>query len=101
MCVLFNQPCITTADNLSVSDTRYPRQLICEALLTLISQHPKVSRDAISAILEAGETINTSASETEQEFLIASTLSQEVFVRNACLQAMQVRVMLFVPSGLY
>jgi hypothetical protein len=74
----------------SVADKAYPRQLICDALVTLIAQQPKVSRDAISALLDAGEAINTSASEVEQEFLINSTLSQEVFVRNACLQAMQV-----------
>jgi hypothetical protein len=74
----------------SVADKAYPRQPICEALVTLIAQQPKVARDAISSLLDAGEAINTSASEAEQEFLINSSLSQEVFVRNACLQAMQV-----------
>lgn len=80
---------IVRSHSVQFADVGYPRQSICQALVTLISQHPKVSRDAIAVLLEVGDTIHSSASESEQDLLISSTLSQEVFVRNACLQAMQ------------
>ena len=75
-----------------VSDPLYPRQSICEILVHLIANQPKVSRDAVSGLLEATEAMRDSATETEKDQLVQSTLSQEVFVRNACLQALQVTV---------
>ena len=87
-CLLFvRQPFNRTL----VADLGFPRQSICQALVTLVAQHPKVSRDAVAVLLEVGDAIHTSASENEQNLLVESTLGQEVFVRNACLQAMQVR----------
>ncbi|KAG8863877.1 translational activator of GCN4, partial [Serendipita sp. 405] len=67
----------------------YPRKDTCQLLVHVIGGHPRVSRDAISALLETGEAIHDSATAEEQDELINSTLNQEVFVRNACLQAMQ------------
>ena len=56
-----------------------------------MAHHPKVSREAVAVLLEVGDAIHSSASDDEQDLLLESTLGQEVFVRNACLQAMQVR----------
>jgi hypothetical protein len=82
-----------------VADLGFPRQSICRALVTLVAQHPRVSRDAVAVLLEVGDAIHTSVSESEQDLLIESTLGQEVFVRNACLQAMQVcRTLKFLLS---
>lgn len=71
-------------------DVGFPRRSICQALVILVAQHPKVSRDAVAVLLEVGDAIQASASDAEQDLFLNSTLSQEVFVRNACLQAMQV-----------
>ncbi|CCA74203.1 related to translation activator GCN1 [Serendipita indica DSM 11827] len=80
---------IIRAHSSQFSDPLYPRQSICETLVHLIANQPKVSRDAVSGLLEATEAMRDSATETEKDQLVQSTLSQEVFVRNACLQALQ------------
>lgn len=60
-------------------------------LLHIIRQQPKLSKEASSALIDLGEAIQSSASPDELAVLLRGTLTQEVYVRNSCLQALQVR----------
>ena len=73
-----------------VSDTAFPREETLDVLLHVVRQQPKLAKDASSALIDIGQAIHDSVSRQELEVLIRGTLLQEVYVRNSCLQALQV-----------
>lgn len=61
-----------------------------ETLLLIINHQPKLTKAASSALVDLGEAIYTTATKEELNVLIRGTLVQEVYVRNSCLQTLQV-----------
>ena len=76
---------------LSVSEPAYPRSKTCEDLLHVIKSQPKLAKEAASALIEIGQSMQSTATPEEVQALLHGTLQQEVYVRNACLQTLQVR----------
>lgn len=76
---------------LSVSEQAYPRRRTCEDLLHVIKSQPKLAKDAASTLIEIGQSMQSTATPDEIQALLRGTLQQEVYVRNACLQTLQVR----------
>ncbi|KAG2084813.1 armadillo-type protein [Suillus discolor] len=60
---------------------------------TVFSDHqipqPQLSKEASSVLIDLGEAVQSNATRDEVGVLIDGTLLQEVYVRNACLQAIQ------------
>ena len=75
----------------SVADVAFPRSETIEILLHVIRQQPKLAKEASSALIDIGQAIHWTVSRPELDILINGTLTQEVYVRNSCLQALQVR----------
>lgn len=73
-----------------VSDLSFPRLVSIQNILHIIRGQPKLAKDAVSALVDAGEAIHQNATREEISVLIRATLAQEVYVRNACLQSLQV-----------
>ena len=73
----------------SVSDPVYPRIDVLEGLVHIIARQPKLSREAVAVLVEVGEAIHESSTRQEQDTLLRHTAAQEVYVRNAVLQALQ------------
>lgn len=61
-----------------------------EALLHVIKQQPKLTKEASSALIDIGEAVHATATPEEMNVLVQGTLNQEVYARNSCLQAIQV-----------
>lgn len=59
-------------------------------LLHVIRNQPKLTKEASSALIDIGEAMHTNAAREEIDVLVEGTLLQEVYARNACLQAIQV-----------
>jgi len=74
----------------SVTDIAFPRLQTIEILIHIVRQQPKLSKEASSSLIELGEAIQASAQREEIDILLRGTLYQEVYVRNSCLQALQV-----------
>lgn len=74
-----------------VSEPAYPRRRTCEDLLHVIKSQPKLAKDAASALIEIGQSMQSTATPDEIQALLRGTLQQEVYIRNACLQTLQVR----------
>jgi len=74
----------------SVSDTAFPRKQTMEILLHIIRQQPKLSKEGNSALIDLGEVAHANATRDELDVLLNGLLTQEVYVRNSCLQALQV-----------
>jgi hypothetical protein len=60
-----------------------------EGLVHIIARQPKLSRDGVAVLVEVGEAIHESSTREEQTALLRHTTAQEVYVRNAVLQALQ------------
>ena len=75
-----------------------------EHVLHVIRHQLRLSKDASSVLIDLGEAVQSNATRGEVDVIIDGTLSQEVYVRNACLQTIQVsidyllniRVLLFI-----
>ena len=65
-------------------------------LLHIIKKHSQLSKEATSSLVDLGQSIHENATSDELQLLITSTLTQEVYVRNACLQAIQVRYFTYI-----
>jgi hypothetical protein len=87
-------PSINAPIPMIVSNNAFPRVPTMENLLHIIRQQPKLSKEASSALIDLGEAIQASASSDELAVLLRGALTQEVYVRNSCLQALQVSVLL-------
>lgn len=83
---------IFEANHLVVSQTAYPREQTMENLLFVIRQQPKLAKGASSALIDIGQAVQSSVTPEELRVLLRGTLIQEVYVRNACLQALQVGI---------
>ncbi|KAG9085998.1 translational activator of GCN4, partial [Ceratobasidium sp. UAMH 11750] len=71
------------------SNPAYPRIEAARSLIYIISKVPKAAKGAVSALVDLGQSISASVTDEETNVLLKSTLAQEVYVRNACLQALQ------------
>jgi hypothetical protein len=60
---------------------------------------PKVGKEASSVLVDLGGVIHSTAEKEEVDVLIRGTLHQEVYVRNSCLQALQVCAPFFMGSS--
>lgn len=67
----------------------YPRIDVLEGLIHIIAKQPKLSREAVAVLVEVGEALHESSTREEQDTLLRHTKAQEVYVRNAVLQALQ------------
>lgn len=74
----------------SVSDSAYPRLQTIERLIAISREHSKLNKDSSAALINIGQAIHLNASDSEMRAFLRGTLFQEVHVRNACLQALQV-----------
>lgn len=72
------------------SDTTYPRQDIARGLIFAIGRYSNLAKDAYSSLVNLGQAIHENASVADITSFIRGTVADEVYVRNACLQAMQV-----------
>lgn len=66
-----------------------------ESLLNIVKHQPKLSKEASSALIDLGEAIHATATREETAVLLNGTLLQEVYVRNSCLQTLQVCFAIF------
>ncbi|KAG1774599.1 armadillo-type protein [Suillus placidus] len=71
------------------SDAAFPRKATMEHVLHVIKHQPRLSKEASSVLINLGEAVQSNATRDEVGVLIDGTLLQEVYVRNACLQAIQ------------
>lgn len=74
-----------------VSQTAFPRKQTIESLIHVIRQQPKLAKDASSALIDVGQAIQSTVQPDELRALLRGSLLQEVYVRNSCLQTLQVR----------
>lgn len=72
------------------AETAYPRLSMITDLIGALTTYPTLSRTATAALLELCEAMKLSATESETEVLLTKMLAEEVHVRFACLQAIQV-----------
>ncbi|CAE6494446.1 unnamed protein product [Rhizoctonia solani] len=71
------------------SNTAYPRIEAARSLIYIVGNVPKAAKNAVSALVDLGQSISANVTEEETSVLLRSTLAQEAYVRNACLQALQ------------
>lgn len=88
---------LTVATHEAVSDTAFPRLSTIENLIELIGSQPALRKTAAGALIDLGEAIKDNCIQGEMSALLKGTLSQEVVVRNASLQALQVRQRVHPP----
>lgn len=77
-----------SADNL-VSDQNYPRLETIRDLLRMITAYPRLGKEAAQSLIDLGDAIKDVASVTEVQGLVAGTLSKDLTVRKAALEALQ------------
>ncbi|KZT22524.1 ARM repeat-containing protein [Neolentinus lepideus HHB14362 ss-1] len=70
-------------------DSAFPRKGIMADLIHAIRSQPRLAKDASSALIDTAQAVSESATPEESAILLRGTLQQEVYVRNACLQALQ------------
>ncbi|KAG2158689.1 armadillo-type protein [Suillus bovinus] len=71
------------------SDVAFPRTATMKHVLHVIRHQPRLSKEASSVLIDLGEAVQSNATREEIGVLMDGTLLQEVYVRNACLQAIQ------------
>lgn len=67
----------------------YPRLQTIKDLFRVIVHHPKLAKDATSALIDLGAAIKDLPQPSEVQALIKGTLSTDLNARSAALQAMQ------------
>ena len=80
----------TGFDMVSVSSLAFPRLRTIENLIHVIRHQPNLGKEASSSLIELGEAVSATATEDEIAILLRGTLFQESYVRNSCLQTLQV-----------
>ena len=68
----------------------FPRTSTVRDLIHAIRHQPKLAKDASSALIDIGQSVHSNVTPDELRVLMRGTLYQEVYVRNACLQTLQV-----------
>jgi hypothetical protein len=76
--------------HLLVANPAFPRHQTIENLIHVIRSQPNLAKEASSDLIGIGEAIHDTASPQEISALLRGTLFQESYVRNSCLQALQV-----------
>ncbi|KAG8940411.1 translational activator of GCN4, partial [Tulasnella sp. 419] len=71
------------------SNSAYPRLDMAKSLIYAIGHHQKFNKDASSSLAAWGQAASTSSTPQDARAIVEATLSQEVYVRSACLQALQ------------
>lgn len=64
---------------------------MASGLIFAIGRYSILSKEAASSLITLGQTIYENATVPDMQVFIQGTMADEVYVRNACLQAMQVR----------
>lgn len=72
-----------------VTDPNYPRLETIRDLLRVITDYPRLAKDAMQALVDLGDAIKHVASVEEVQGLIMGTLSKDMNVRKAALEALQ------------
>lgn len=72
-----------------VSDQNYPRLETIRDLLRMITAYPRLGKEAAQSLIDLGDAIKDVASVTEVQGLVAGTLSKDLTVRKAALEALQ------------
>lgn len=72
-----------------------------EDLVHIIRSQPNLGKEASSTLLGLGEAVSVTATAGEIAALLHGTLSQESYVRNSCLQTIQVHFFNKNPSDRY
>jgi len=83
----------------TVASSGFPRLQTIEDLAHIIRSQPNLGKEASSTLIGLSEAISANASAGEIAALLRGTLSQESYVRNSCLQAIQVQSFLFIGSA--
>jgi hypothetical protein len=83
----------------AVASSGFPRLQTIEDLVHIIRSQPNLGKEASSALIGLSGAISASAIAGEIAALFRGTLSQESYVRNSCLQAIQVQSFLFIGSA--
>lgn len=86
---LYVSPDTSRQTDPSVSDTNYPRLETIRDLLRVITAYPRLAKDAMQALVDLGDAIKDDASVEEVQGLINGTLSKDMSVRKAALEALQ------------
>lgn len=76
-----------------VTDVHFPRLRTMQNLVQVIRQQPKLAKEASSALIAIGQAVHLTVTKGELNVLLGGTLVQEVYVRNSCLQTLQVRML--------
>ncbi|KAL4249154.1 TOG domain-containing protein [Abortiporus biennis] len=71
------------------SNEAFPRQRTVLDLIQIIRQQPKLAKEASSALIDLGQAMQETATHEDTAVVVKGTLSQEVYVRNSCLQTLQ------------
>ena len=91
MCVSFLSAVTqVTLNHYLVTNNTFPRREIMERLLHVIKQQPKLAKEASSSLVDIAQAIHGNVTADETSTLLKGTLTQEVYVRTSCLQALQV-----------
>lgn len=64
---------------------------MASGLIFAIGRYSILSKEAASSLITLGQAIYENATVPDMQVFIQGTMADEVYVRNACLQAMQVR----------
>ena len=73
-----------------VADTAFPRSQSLNDLILVIKKYPSLGQEAALTLIDLSQAIFETATPDEVNILIRGTLNQEVYVRNTCLQSLQV-----------
>ncbi|KAH7091864.1 translational activator GCN1 [Auriculariales sp. MPI-PUGE-AT-0066] len=73
------------------AEPAYPRLSAFKSLVQVVKKHPQLAKNAVSALITAGESASRSAdaSSADVRYLLACLLEQETSVRHSCLLALQ------------
>ncbi|CAD6979741.1 unnamed protein product, partial [Tilletia controversa] len=70
-------------------DPRMPRAHFIDDFVQITAKHTQLSKEAVSGLRSLGEAMRTSATPEELQKLFGHLLSDAVYVRTGCLQALQ------------
>ncbi|KAK0553938.1 translational activator of GCN4 [Tilletia horrida] len=70
-------------------DPRMPRAQFIDDFVQITAKHTQLSKEAVFGLRSLGEAMRTNATPAEQQKLLGHLLSDAVYVRTGCLQALQ------------
>ncbi|KAK0554986.1 translational activator of GCN4 [Tilletia horrida] len=70
-------------------DPRMPRSQFIDDFVQITAKHTQLSKEAVSGLRSLGEAMRSNATIEEQQKLFGHLLSDAVYVRTGCLQALQ------------